>query len=75
MKETVHPSLQMCEQIKRKIHAVLLSSEQKIKKKEKKPTTYTVKNYSHSVEQQQIQFDFFKISRVNSKKNVQIYDK
>lgn len=26
----------MCEQIKRKIHAVLLSSEQKIKKKEKK---------------------------------------
>lgn len=32
----------MCEQIKRKIHAVLLSSEQKIKKKEKKPTTYTV---------------------------------
>lgn len=58
----------MCEQIKRKIHAVLLSSEQKIKKKEKKTTTYTVKNYSHSVEQQQIQFDFFKISRVNSKK-------
>lgn len=58
----------MCEQIKRKIHAVLLSSEQKIKKKEKKPTTYTVKNNSHSVEQQQIQFDFFKISRVNSKK-------
>lgn len=56
----------MCEQIKR--NAVLLSSEQKIKKKGKKPTTYTVKNYSHSVEQQQIQFDFFKISRVNSKK-------
>lgn len=36
----------MCEQIKRKIHAVLLSSEQKIKKKEKKT------NHLYSIELQ-----------------------